>query len=200
MTYSDRRHQMDAPCAVVLAAGNAKPRQLRMHSDGQVPNNPDLPALILPGAVDAGLGPDTICALYEANGWRRVWTWRVFDYHHYHPNAHEVLTCATGWADIRLGGAGGTSVHVTPGDALLLPAGFGHCLENSGDGFQVCGGYPPDQADRVITTAGELAMSTALAQIALVTLPQADPIFGTDGPLLRAWRQAGDKKHDPHRH
>ncbi len=189
--FATRRTSDAIDPAGVTPPEEVKMRTLRFADDGTVPNNPDLPAVILPGAVDAGADDAAITALYEANGWRRVWTYTVFDYHHYHPNAHEVLTVASGWADVMLGGPGGEIVRVAAGDAMVLPAGTGHCRVEASADFQVCGGYPPDQTDRLITRADTDPRGDAVARIAAVTRPETDPIYGADGPLLTAWATAG---------
>ena len=48
--------------------------------DGEIPNHPQLPVMIWRGVVSSNAGVDAVKALFKDNGWRRVWTWRVFDY------------------------------------------------------------------------------------------------------------------------
>ena len=150
-----------------------------------VPNNPELPVLILKGVM-AGLDAGPIRDRMEANGWGGTWTWTVFDYHHYHPNAHEALAVATGDAELLLGGPNGECVTVRAGDCLILPAGTGHKLQRSSDDFRVCGAYPPGQED-FETRRAEDGIGDSRDRIARVALPRTDPTEGPDGPLVRYW-------------
>lgn len=155
--------------------------------DGIVPNNPRLPVVLMRGAVRPGAGAGAIRALMEANGWGGTWTYTVFDYHHYHSNAHEALVCAAGWADLLLGGPSGETFRVETGDAVVLPAGTGHRRMASGGGFAMCGAYPPGQEDRDLIRAGSEPRGDAAARIAAVADPETDPVYGSGGPLITAW-------------
>lgn len=155
-------------------------------ADGGIPNNPRLPVLILRGALVAD-APAAVRALLEANGWTGTWTDGVFPYHHFHPDAHEALAVASGWAEILLGGPNGESFRVSAGDVLVLPAGTGHCRTGSSADFRICGAYPPGQEDYTILTGNPQEFRAAVAEIATVPMPVTDPVFGKDGPLLRAW-------------
>jgi uncharacterized protein YjlB len=68
--------------------------------DGLVPNNDKLPLLLYRAAVDvvAGCGEpeEAFMALFGAHDWGGAWIDGVFDYHHYHSTAHEVLGFARG--------------------------------------------------------------------------------------------------------
>lgn len=156
--------------------------------DGAVPNNPVLPVVLMRGAVASGTGAKGTMNLMAANGWGGNWTWTVFDYHHYHPNAHEALVVAEGWAEIMLGGADGRLFRVEPGDAIVLPAGTGHRRMDSGDGFAICGGYPPGQESYATVRADGPYPGDHPRRIAEVPLPRTDPVYGDAGPLLSAWK------------
>jgi len=122
-----------------------------------------------------------------ARDWVGAWVWSVFPYHHYHPDAHEVLTVLDGSARLALGGPQGAVHDVAAGDVLILPAGFGHRLIEAGSGFRVCGAYPRGQ-QHYSTIRAETAWPDDLpTRLAAVPLPTADPIFGRDGHLLNAW-------------
>jgi len=162
------------------------PTLLRFATDAATPNNPDLPVVLVPDAVGPDATASDIQALVRSNGWEGAWLWGVFGYHHYHATAHEALVVTTGEADLLLGGESGERVTVRRGDLCVLPAGTGHkCLSHSAD-FQVCGSYPHGQGSPDIRREGDDRTGVE-AIIAAVPLPHTDPIFGADGPLIRAW-------------
>ncbi len=155
--------------------------------DGRTPNHPRFPVIFyraaFPGKGNLG---DAIERCFRDNGWRGTWRWGVYPFHHYHCEAHEVLGCARGEALIRLGGENGTDVRLTTGDAVLLPAGTGHCcLQNSSD-FQIVGAYPPGQSVDLVRS-GEGDIARARERILEVPLPSTDPVAGPNGPLHCYW-------------
>ncbi|WMS41505.1 cupin domain-containing protein [Acuticoccus sp. MNP-M23] len=177
-------HAGDAPAANV--------ESLRFAPGHHIPNNNLLPALLMRGAAGE-TGAKAIIALFARNGWGGAWQYTVFPFHHYHPNAHEVLAVVSGRADIELGGPEGSVVSVAAGDVMVLPAGTGHCRVAASDDFSVCGAYPAGQ-ENYETLRGEAPVTAAArAQIAAVPLPAADPVFGKAGPLVSLWRDAAAK-------
>ena len=165
-------------------------RRWRFADDGTVPNNPALPVLLMRGAIEPDAAPEAVTARLRAAGWGGTWVWQVFPYHHYHPNAHEVLAVVAGRAVLMLGGPDGTRVTVQAGDVVVLPAGTGHCQVEADTDFQVCGAYPPGQEDYQTVRAERPHDEAVLRRIAAVARPRTDPIYGADGPLLRAWAEA----------
>ena len=161
------------------------PEKLSVPANGGIPNNKDLPALLYRGALAAD--EETARETFRRNGWGGLWTWSVFDYHHWHPSSHEALACVSGWADLHLGGPGGPVVRVEAGDVAVLPAGFGHKRVSSGDGFAVVGAYPPGQESPDIVRADGMDMDEARERIGATPLPEADPVEGNDGALMRLW-------------
>ncbi len=152
-----------------------------------IPNNPILPAVVAAKAVGSNVTANEVRATYRRNGWGGTWIYTVFDYHHYHPASHEVLTCVSGSAKLQLGGPEGPVVDVQPGDAIILPAGFGHKRVTSTSGFAVVGAYPQGQESPAIIPAGGLDLDKAHAEIAATALPKTDPLSGPNGPLMTAW-------------
>lgn len=162
-----------------------EPRTLRLEPGETMPNS-RLPVLIYKGVlpVDATNKAGDFDRMFEKNGWRGIWRDGVYDYDHYHSNAHEVLGVAQGTATLQLGGETGKPIEVKAGDALVLPAGTGHRRISMSENFVVIGAYPPGQAhyDICRTRSPEAEL-----RIAKVRLPPTDPIHGEGGPLLSLW-------------
>ncbi len=156
---------------------------------GSFPNNPRLPLLVYHQSVR--LSPDDPASafetIFEANGWGHSWRNGIYRYHHYHSTAHEVLGCFAGAANVLFGGPDGVLEHLEPGDVVIIPAGIAHKnIESSGD-FGVVGAYPRGQEwDMCYGEPGERPQVDE--RIAQVPLPERDPVFGSDGPLLQQWR------------
>ncbi|MBA1273129.1 cupin domain-containing protein [Stutzerimonas azotifigens] len=165
------------------------PEQLQLHSDGRTPNSPH-PVLIyrdLPLAD--GDYASAFEALFATHLWPAQWRADVYDYHHYHSTAHEVLGVASGNARLMLGGEQGQEVEVRRGDVLVLPAGTGHCQLSASEDFLVVGGYPVNQPYDVMRPDAA-THDEAVARIARVDVPISDPVAGTQGALVSVWRQA----------
>lgn len=161
---------------------------MMLKANGGIPNNPTLPVLIYPAALDVTGGDPA--SLFErtfaANGWPPQWRYGVFTYHHYHTCGHEVLGVFAGHARLMLGGPGGHVVEVKAGDVLLLPAGTGHCNLGSSDDFMVVGAYPPGQEGDINR---DPATPAQIAQIAQLRFPQTDPVLGDKGGIAEHWRR-----------
>ena len=82
---SARDDEAGPDAAAVTPADAVELRALRFADDGTVPNNPVLPMLLMRGAIAPGASPEAIAVRLEASGWGGTWVWRVFPYHHYHP-------------------------------------------------------------------------------------------------------------------
>ncbi|GGD90160.1 cupin domain-containing protein [Paenibacillus nasutitermitis] len=165
-----------------------KPPELRtflFQDDGTIPNNRNLPVVLYPGALKGQA--DHTESLFNRHSWRNSWTNGVFPYHHYHSNAHEVLGVIRGSVTLQLGGEQGKQVELHAGDVVVLPAGTGHKRLGSSGDFQIVGAYPGGMDYNVRTgEAGERPQ--VLQEIDQVPLPDADPVFGESGPLLRLWK------------
>ena len=113
----------------------------------------------------------------------------MFDFHHFHPASHEALVVVAGHATLELGGPEGAVRRVAAGDALILPAGFGHRRAGASDDFRVVGAYPRGQESPEIVRADVRAAEAAKASIAATPVPSTDPVFGANGPLTDFWGQ-----------
>ncbi len=167
-----------------------EPLTFTFAGDGSVPNNPTLPVVLYRGAVDVAAARDpesTIEQIFMANGWgHELWRDGIFPYPHFHSTTHEALGIARGTARVRLGGTHGEEIELKAGDVVVLPAGTGHQRTASGGGLSVIGGYPGNgHYDLVRAMPSE--HDRTLAAIAKVPLPECDPLFGADGPLLKLW-------------
>jgi len=152
-------------------------------SPGVLMPNSRLPVLIYRRVLEGGArGFDS---LFRANGWGGTWRNGVYDYDHFHSNAHEVLGVDSGSAHVQLGGDEGQGVEIEAGDVVVLPAGTGHRRISKSNDFAVSGAYPLGQERydlcRSRTPEAELRISK-------VPMPASDPVRGKDGPLLSLWR------------
>lgn len=172
--------------AFAAEAALVEPEQLRFARNGWVPNNEALPVLLYRAAF--GTRGDTASVMedaFAANGWPPQWRNGVYDFHHYHSTAHEVLGFAKGWGKLVLGGEGGRELTVRAGDVAVLPVGTGHCRLEASDDFLVIGAYPPGEHWDICRQAPDDAL---LQRMKKIRFPQSDPVRGKDGPLVRIWR------------
>jgi uncharacterized protein YjlB len=156
------------------------PQYLLFAKAKDVPNS-RLPVLLFRNIVPhSKLGKaDVFRRAFKKNGWVGIWTDTVYDYTHFHSNAHEVLGIAEGKVTLRLGGETGRLVRLKAGDMLLLPAGVGHRRVSDDDGLKVVGAYPRGQSHFDIKRTGRV--------VPRVALPKTDPFNGEDGPLTHLW-------------
>jgi uncharacterized protein YjlB len=124
--------------------------------------------------------------LFESNGWNRCWRNGIYGFHHYHSTAHEVLGVYRGFAKVQLGGDNGVEQTVRCGDVVVIPAGVAHKNLGDSDNFRVVGAYPSGQSpDMCHGKSGERPQADG--NIARVSLPPMDPVYGISGPLMGQW-------------
>lgn len=177
--------------------GRAKPRVVApttftLSNNGRMPNS-HLPVVLYRGA---GQGDDLQAFFkhhFAKNHWGGQWEQGIYGYNHFHSNAHEALGIAAGSATLVLGGDGGPEIEVAAGDLVVLPAGTGHRrLKDSWD-FWVVGAYPPGQENFDEFTDQAMCANCGL-RLRAVALPQYDPLYGTDGPVVRLWSSPAKSK------
>lgn len=185
------------------ATGLGRPSRDRLHQlvsdrkvnawlfrdDGVIPNHPRWPLIALRGAVRLpdDLDPAAIFEdLFEANGWGDSWRNGIYDYVHYHSRIHEVLGIARGRGQVRFGGNKGRTLRLKAGDVAILPAGTGHQCLDASDDFLVVGAYPPSGSYDECSSSED--HRRALKTIPKVGRPRKDPVYGSAGPLLKAWK------------
>ncbi|MDR7192361.1 cupin domain-containing protein [Luteimonas terrae] len=143
-----------------------------------VPNNPSIAVRVYRGLHTAdGHVPDAPAFehMFGAHGWPPDWRGGVYDDHHYHSTAHEVLGVYAGRARLEIGGPGGKAITLEAGDALLLPAGTGHRCIDADDAFRVIGAYPDGQDWDLQRAAPDAATR---ARIHALPAPPRDPVDG----------------------
>ncbi len=164
--------------------------QFLIKKNGFFPNNTALPVLLYKGALhlpEKG-SEELVKELFDQNGWGNSWTDGIYSYHHYHSITHEVLGVINGTCSIMLGGEKGIKQKIERGDVLVLPAGVSHKNIESSDDFTCVGAYPKG-ADYDINYGKEEELPKAEENIRKVPLPDTDPVFGKDGPVLEHWRK-----------
>jgi uncharacterized protein YjlB len=156
------------------------PRKLYFEKASDVPNSP-LPVVLIRSvlAPNANKKGRRFREAFERNGWTGIWTDTIYDYMHFHSNAHEVLGIAEGKVTVLLGGAEGRRFRLKAGDMLAIPAGVGHRRVGEATGLKVIGAYPHGQSHFTMKRTGRA--------VPRVKLPDTDPFYGPAGALTQCW-------------
>ena len=124
--------------------------------------------------------------LLRKHNWYRSHVHGFLTYNHYHSNAHEVLVVLQGNTRIQLGGDSGVTLNIGTGDVLVFPAGTVH--KNLTDEYTVkCLSAYHHGIRPNINCGHPCERPVADLTIEKVSLPNADPIFGANGPLTAEW-------------
>lgn len=167
-----------------------EPSAFFFEPDGRsIPNNRMLPVLIYNQVLDtkASSKANRFEETFIRNGWTGCWRWGVYNFQHFHSNAHEALGVALGKATLQLGGAQGKVFDVSAGDLIVLPAGTGHKNLACSHDFLVVGAYPYGQAQYDTSKGDPTKYSKAIETIATTPKPNTDPFYGKQGPLIDLW-------------
>src|SRR5437016_10975350 len=166
-----------------------QPEQLHFKDDGVYPGSV-LPVLLYRAAItaDAQDRASVFERGFAQNDWRNSWRNGVYSFAHYHSTSHEALGVYNGSARLRLGGEHGQNVEVHAGDVIVIPTGVGHRKVESSEDFGVVGAYPAGREwDLLRGRPGERAHADQ--NIAALPIPDNDPIYGPEGPLLQIWKR-----------
>ena len=166
-----------------------KVEAIQIQPNGNIPNS-KLPLLVYRRAVRLQSDdPASIFeALFKANDWQDSWRNGVYDYHHYHSTAHEVLGVYQGNATVNFGGEGGPITKVWAGDVVIIPAGVSHKNLGASPDFGVVGAYPAGQKVNMHHGKPE-ERAKADANISKLPIPDQDPVQGSSGALFHYWNE-----------
>ncbi|MEO6454326.1 MAG: cupin domain-containing protein [Ginsengibacter sp.] len=165
-----------------------KPEVIRhiLKDDGQFPNS-GLFLLIYKEAIKLPDNDSSIFKkIFKNNNWENSWLNGIYDYHHYHSITHEVLGIYKGSANVQFGGPNGIAENVSKGDVIIIPAGVAHKCNSASEDFKCIGAYP-DGMDYDIKKGEPSDRPKADENIENVKLPETDPVYGLDGPLILNW-------------
>ncbi|KAF5121862.1 putative protein YjlB [Metarhizium anisopliae] len=175
--------------------------------NSDAPNNP-LPVLHYRGVLPLEATEDMATKFLTANTWEKRGAWGHIGIRHFHPNTHEcygttvstleaedvgrliLAGIVSGRSTMLLGKINdGTGVHVQVqrGDVIVLPAGTAHSsIESTPDYFYI--GVYPRRHPRWVNEHGKTPATHFRSTIRAVEMPEEDPVYGKDGPLLKLWR------------
>jgi len=164
---------------------------LLIHNSGLFSNNDVLPLILMQQVFDPkteNLAHAIEQTFYE-NDWGGSWRNGIYDFHHYHSTAHEVLGLYAGRVKVRFGGPDGQALAAESGDVIIIPAGVSHKNLDQSPDFRCVGAHPAGQSPDM--QYGESSERPQVDQnIRSVSLPRNDPVFGKDGPPPRIWEHA----------
>ncbi|KAH6873426.1 RmlC-like cupin domain-containing protein [Thelonectria olida] len=112
------------------------------------------------------------------------WRYTMYNFDHFHTTSHEVLCITQGRARVCFGAKENKArveIVVESGDAVVVPAGVAHSLQEDLDGdFQMVGSYPNGSTfDMCYGKPGE---EDKVANVKSLEWFQYDPIYGGHGP------------------
>ncbi|MGQ4275381.1 cupin [Terrihabitans sp. B22-R8] len=160
-----------------MANDAREPETLFFADDGTIPNNPSLAVLVYRGVLTPGDGAAAFEDLFARNGWTGSWRNGLYDFHHFHSTAHEVLGISRGRVTARIGGPDGRSLMLEAGDVVMLPAGTGHFNEGASEDLEIVGAYA-DGRDPDLCRGEPKDAAKVRDNIAKLRAPERDPVRG----------------------
>ena len=164
-------------------------RHLTLKRNNYFPNS-TLPVLLYKQVLDLPLqinkAAEIIRDIFTHHRWSNTWKDGIYDYHHYHSNAHECMGIANRAAMVILGGPGGKKITLSRGDVLILPAGIGHKCISATKNFVCVGAYPNGKEFNINTGSLE-EYKKAMLQLRKLPVPSYDPVFGKENILKEYW-------------
>mgnify|MGYP000144087071 CR=1 FL=1 len=154
--------------------------------DGTVPNS-HLPVIIYSQVVYNSSLSDWFENKFKENNWGNNWRDIVLPYDHFHSNTHEVLALSSGAVSLKIGGGQGKIFDLSAGDVIIIPGGVGHYSVSNHTNYQFIGGYPNGN-DWDLRIGLPEERQTVLENLASLTIPKTDPIFGENGLLIDLWK------------
>ncbi|KAH6692482.1 cupin domain protein [Plectosphaerella plurivora] len=152
------------------------------------PNN-RLPVLHYRGVLPWPLSEASVVEFLTANKWEHRGTWGHIDLRHFHPNSHECYGIFQGTSTLLIGqieAGNGAKIHVAAGDVIVLPAGTAHSSLESSSDYRYIGVYPQG-CPRWRNEFGKNDPDSFRDVIDQVGMPEADPVYGENGPLMQLW-------------
>ena len=155
--------------------------------DDTIPNSL-LPVIVYKKVCNTDDNAQWLEHCFQMNNWINNWRDIVLPYDHFHSTTHEVLGVSKGSVSLKIGGQkNGKIFDVSAGDVLILPAGVGHFAISEHKNYEIVGGYPDGKSwDMMTGTADE--RKAAFRNIASLTIPTTDPVFGINGGLIDLWK------------
>ncbi|WP_208560291.1 cupin domain-containing protein [Marinilactibacillus kalidii] len=168
--------------------------QILLEESYPYPNNV-LPAMLYPDAfkniVEEHHAAEQVIERLARYQYTNAWVNGIFDYHHFHSNADEVLVCLAGEASVQLGGPSGKKVSFTQGDVLLLPPGMAHKRLKASKDFSIVGAYPNGQSFNTYKKSdvkSKELFGKIKEEISHVAIPPLDPVQGDKGAIHTYWK------------
>ncbi|VUC33007.1 unnamed protein product [Clonostachys rosea] len=157
-------------------------------SNQDAPNN-TLPVLHYQDVLPQPATEASVTEFLTRNKWEKRGTWGHIGIRHFHPNSHECYGIFQGSSKLLIGKikqGDGVEINVKSGDVIVLPAGTAHSSIESSLNYRYIGVYP-EGCPKWQNEMGKKPADQFHTMIQDVAMPEADPVYGENGPLTRLW-------------